>query len=132
MRISDWSSDVCSSDLTLYESSAADYGAKEDIYAGYLLVRYEGSALRIIGGVRVERTSNRFTGNRVETIEEGAANGDDRVVVTPVAFEMRYTDWLLSLHLRYEPARTAVLRFAASKSHYHPKHCHPPQRTSPE
>src|SRR3546814_10344929 len=81
MRISDWSSDVCSSDLgfdrfilnpidTLYESSAADYGAKEDIYAGYLLGRYEGSALRIIGGVRVERTSNRFTGNRVERSEE--------------------------------------------------------------
>src|SRR3546814_13897512 len=116
MRISDWSSDVCSSDLTLYESSAADYGAKEDIYAGYLLGRYEGSALRIIGGVRVARTSNRFTGNRVETIEEGAANGDDLVVVTPVAFARRSTDWRPSLTLRYEPPRHVVLPFGASNT----------------
>src|SRR3546814_4551109 len=70
----------------------------------------------MIGGGRCERTSNRFTGNRVETIEEGAANGDDLVVVTPVAFERRYTDWLPSLNLRYEPARDVVLRFGASKS----------------
>src|SRR3546814_18594624 len=80
------------------------------------LGRYEGSALIIIGGVRVERPSNRFTGNRVETIEEGAANGDDLVVVTPVAFERRYTDWLPSLNLRYEPARDVVLHFGPSKS----------------
>src|SRR3546814_13454034 len=74
----------------------------------------------MIGGGRCERTSNRFTGNRVETIEEGAANGDDLVVVTPVAFERRYTDWLPSINLRYEPARDVVLRFGASKRNVRP------------
>src|SRR3546814_6988603 len=104
MRISDWSSDVCSSDLdddltladfvgsqdyalaaidpvpgktsvrnfvgdysgfelntldSQFESCVADFLVKKDIYAGYLLGRYEDTALRVIGGVRVEHKIGR-------------------------------------------------------------------------
>lgn len=99
-----------------YESNAADYRVKEDIYAGYLLGRYEGGPLRIIGGVRMEHTKNELAGNQVDLIEEGAPDGEDLVTTTPVAIKRDYTDWLPSFSLRYQPTNDVILRFGGSRS----------------
>src|SRR3546814_10154403 len=54
-----------------FESSVADFLVKEDIYAGYLLGRYEDTSLRVIGGVRVEHTKNDIRASLVELVEAG-------------------------------------------------------------
>ncbi|MEZ5708605.1 MAG: TonB-dependent receptor [Blastomonas sp.] len=99
-----------------FGSAVEDYSVDEDILAGYLLGRWDSNTLRIIGGVRVERTSDDISGNLVELIEEGAPNGDDLVRVTPNRFQNDYTDWLPSITFRYEPQPNVVLRLAGYKS----------------
>ena len=97
---------------TFEESNVADYSVKEDILAGYLLGRWDGASLRVIGGVRVERTKNDIFGNEV--------NLDDETV-TLLNFKRDYTDWLPSLTVRYEPTRNVVLRLGGYKSLVRPK-----------
>jgi TonB-dependent receptor len=101
---------------TLLASAAEDYTAGEDILAGYLLGRFDNSVLRIIGGVRVEQTDNVFTGNRLEVNED-----DETVTVTPLTFNRKYTDWLPSMTVRFEPAANVVLRGGAFRSVMRPK-----------
>ncbi len=97
-------------------SAAEDYRAKEDILAGYLLGRFDNSVLRVIGGVRVERTRNNFTANRLEVNED-----EETLAITPVNYKRSYTDWLPSLNVRYAPARDVVLRAGVFKSLMRPK-----------
>ncbi|MGE4322888.1 MAG: TonB-dependent receptor [Sphingobium sp.] len=97
-------------------SAAEDYRAKEDILAGYLLGRFDSSTLRIIGGVRVERTRNEFFANRLEVNEDA-----ETLTITPVEFKRDYTDWLPSLNIRYAPADDVVLRAGAFRSVVRPK-----------
>lgn len=99
-----------------FESAAADYRVKEDILAGYLLGRYDSTALRLIGGVRIERTDNDIRGNLVQLIEEGGPDGDDIVTVDPVRFERGYTDWLPSLSARFQASQDVILRGGIFKS----------------
>lgn len=106
---------------TAYESAIADYGVDEDIYAGYLMGRYEGGPIRLVGGVRVEHTRDKMRGSQVELVEEGATrNGvtldEDTVFLTPVDFSKTYTDWLPSLSLRYEAMDDVVLRAGVFRS----------------
>ena len=97
------------------ESNAGDYSVSEDIVAGYGLVRYDSSSLRIIGGVRVERTTNELNGNLV------SENGDT-VTVTPLApINREYTDWLPSLTARFAPSDNVVFRLAGSRTLLRPK-----------
>ncbi|TNE42253.1 MAG: TonB-dependent receptor [Sphingomonadales bacterium] len=99
---------------TDFNSAASDYSAKEDVAAGYLLGRWDSDSLRVIGGVRMERTWNRLSGNQV--------TGDgDAVTVTPVDLERHYTDWLPSLTVRFSPQHDMVFRAAAYKSLMRPK-----------
>ncbi|WP_339703270.1 TonB-dependent receptor [uncultured Sphingosinicella sp.] len=107
-------------------SAESDYSVDEDILAAYLLGRWDSSTVRIIGGVRMERTKNRMTGNVVTLVEEGGEFGgepveDDTVFVTPQSFSRSYTDWLPSLTVRYEPAANLVLRAAGYKNLMRPK-----------
>ena len=99
-----------------YESAAADYRVKEDIYASYVLGRYDSTSFHVIGGVRVEHTRNDIVGNRVETIEEGGEDGEDLLTVSPLRFKRRYTDWLPSISARFLPTSNVVLRAGAFKS----------------
>ena len=94
-----------------FKSAAEDYRAKEDILAGYLLGRYDSTDLRVIGGVRVERTKNEFIANRLDLNEDA-----ETLTITPVQFKRDYTDWLPSLNVRFAPSRDVVLRAGAFRS----------------
>jgi TonB-dependent receptor len=110
------------SDLdTAFESAVADFLVDEDIYAGYLMGRYESDRLRAIGGIRVEHTEDDLNGSLVELVEEGVEhNGvavdDDTVFVTPVNFSKTYTDWLPSAVVRYEAADDLIVRLGGFRS----------------
>lgn len=97
---------------TFEESNVSDYSVKEDVFAGYLLGRWDSSQWRVIGGVRVEHTKNDIRGNEVVLDDE---------TVAPLQFRRNYTDWLPSLTVRYEPVPNLVLRAAGSKSLVRPK-----------
>lgn len=103
---------------TEINSYAADYRAREDIVAGYVLGRFENKWARLIGGVRVEHTSTRSDGNLVTYEETTDANGDDieSVTVDPVSFSRSYTDWLPSLNLRAEAGNDLILRAGLYRS----------------
>jgi TonB-dependent receptor len=99
-----------------WASAAEDYRAKEDILAGYLLGRFDNSVVRIIGGLRVERTRNEFFANRLEVNEDA-----ETLAITPVQYQRDYTDWLPSLNIRYAPSRDLVLRGGIFRSVMRPK-----------
>lgn len=95
-------------------SASSDYAIDEDVLAGYLLGRYDTTNLRVVGGVRMERTHN--------DIRAFVAQTDGDVVnVTPNRETRSYTDWLPSLTVRYDAARDVVLRAAGYKSLVRPK-----------
>jgi TonB-dependent receptor len=100
---------------TTIESNIADYGAKEDIYAGYLLGRWETQSLRVVGGVRYEQTETDLIGKVTQLVAAGDTyNGVvvpvDTVFVTPTRFERDYGDWLPSVAFRYEASDEVVVR----------------------
>lgn len=95
-------------------NASSDYSIKEDVLAGYVLGRWDSEQLRVVGGLRMERTYNEIRAFLTET------DGDE-VTVTPNRFERSYTDWLPSIAVRYEPARDLILRLGAYKSLVRPK-----------
>lgn len=100
-----------------FDSAAEDFLVEEDVTAGYVLGRLDSGRLRIVGGVRYERTENFISGNLVELVEEGAIRdgvplADDTVFVTPTSFDKDYDHWLPSLNIRFEAADDVVLRAA--------------------
>jgi len=99
---------------TALGNATSDYSVAEDVLAGYLLGRWESSTIRVIGGVRIERTYNLLSGNLV-------VDDEPNVTVTPVSSERSYTDWLPSLTLRFEPQSDLVFRLAGYKSLVRPK-----------
>ncbi|GAB5349708.1 TonB-dependent receptor [Alteriqipengyuania sp. 357] len=110
-----------------FDSAVEDYSVEEDIMAGYLLGRYDSASLRVIGGVRLESTSNTIVGNTVTLVEEGGdlpgggTADEDAVFVSPVAFEKDYDDWLPSLNIRWEAQPNLIMRLAGYKSLVRPK-----------
>ena len=99
---------------TLINSASSDYSIDEDVMAGYLLGRLDLASLRVIGGVRMERTHNDI--GAFVTSTDGT-----NVTVTPNRVTRNYTDWLPSLTFRYEPTRNVVLRLGGYKSLVRPK-----------
>lgn len=105
---------VLNDEDTLVNSTTDDYSAKEDILAGYGLLRFDSDMLRVIAGVRMEHTHNELSGNFVD--QSGAGSCGASICVTPIGFTRNYTDWLPSLNLRFEPQKGLVLRGAVTKS----------------
>ncbi|MEL7197854.1 MAG: TonB-dependent receptor [Pseudomonadota bacterium] len=105
-----------------FDSAVEDFVVEEDIFAGYLLGRWETGDLTVIAGVRYENTSNTLSGNDVLLVEEdgtlpdGSTATDDTVIVTPVSTERDYDHWLPSINVRYEAAPDVILRFAGYRS----------------
>ena len=107
---------------SLFDSAAQDYNIQEDIYAGYLLGRWESDSLTVIGGVRYEHTQTDIVGNFTLLVEEdgtlpdGTTATDDTVIVTPQTTPANYGFWLPSLNVRFEPVNDLVLRAAGYRS----------------
>ncbi|MFV0623407.1 TonB-dependent receptor [Sphingomonas sp. ac-8] len=97
-----------------FDSVAEDFSVDEDIYAGYLLGRYQAGPLRAIAGVRMEHTRNDIRANTVTLNEDG--DEGEQLVVAPNAFRRSYTDWLPSALVRYEATSDLVLRLGVFKS----------------
>jgi len=110
-----------------FDSAVEDYSVSEDVMAGYLLGRWDSATLRVIGGVRYERTSNQIFGNDVLLVEEdgvlpgGGIATEDTVIVAPVAYKRNYEHWLPSLNLRWEAQDDLVVRLAGYRSLVRPK-----------
>ena len=94
---------------TDYESNAADYGVDEDIYAAYAQGKITTDNVVMVGGVRIEHTSDDLGGNSI-------ADDGDNIVVTPVSFTNDYTDVLPSFNVRYNATDKFVVRGAFSQS----------------
>jgi TonB-dependent receptor len=107
---------------TALASNVEDFTVNEDIFASYLLGRWESDKLLVIGGVRYERTYNQLAGNVVQLIEEdgtlpgGGIATEDTVIVTPTNIERNYDHWLPSLNIRYAAQPDLILRAAAYRS----------------
>lgn len=99
---------------TAINSASSDYKIDEDVLAGYLLGRFDTGNLRVIGGLRMERTYNDINAFVTQT------DGDD-VTVTPNRVTRSYTDWLPSLTVRFEPKQNLVLRLSGYKNLVRPK-----------
>lgn len=106
---------------TAFESAVEDYVVKEDIYAGYLMARYDNGQIKAVGGVRIEHTENDIRGNRVELVEEGGIRDgveldEDTVFVTPTQYKRSYTDWLPSVNFTYETDNDLLFRLAGYRN----------------
>jgi TonB-dependent receptor len=98
---------------TLFESNIADFSVGEDVYAGYVMGRWDTQDLRVIGGVRYEHTETDLAG---KVVQFAVVGGDDTYVVTPTEFTRDYGHWLPSIQARYEPSETMVFRLGAYRS----------------
>lgn len=92
------------------DSQAADFAMEEDILSGYIMGQIDFAALRILGGVRVERTS--FKSQGTELFEDGDAG---TIELLPINEENDYTTVLPSLHAIYDINDRTMLR--ASYTH---------------
>ncbi|WP_296722235.1 TonB-dependent receptor [Erythrobacter sp.] len=103
-------------------SNNETYTVEEDIFASYLLGRWESDQLLVIGGVRYERTDNRMRGNVVRLIDEGqdlpggGVAADDTVIVTQREIDRSYDHWLPSLNIRYAAQPNLIMRLAGYRS----------------
>ncbi len=95
---------------TAIDSAANDYEASEDVYAAYIMGRVDIDALRIIGGLRVEWTDFKSSGNEI------SLNDGDLVAITPISDENSYTDFIPSLALKYDVTDDVIARFGASRT----------------
>lgn len=115
---------------SVFDSLVSDYSVEEDISAGYAMARYDRGRVRLIGGLRYERTEQSVSANLVELVEEGGvytgagtlvADDDDQVYVTPTHFKRSYDNWLPSLNLRFEASDDIVLRAGVYRSVLRPR-----------
>lgn len=100
-------------DDSAIDSTLEDYRIDEDVLAGYVMAQARFGALRVVGGVRVERTDFDALGNEVRIDEE---SGSGEVTVTPLTRSRSFTDVLPSVSLRYDWREDVLLRAAYSQT----------------
>ena len=105
-------------DDTLAASTGGDYGMNEDVDMVFIKNRLDIDALRIVYGVRYERTAFEAEGMRV-IYDDVAADGDP--VAAPVAFAADYARLLPSVNLRYAISDDLLLRAALYQTMARPK-----------
>jgi len=96
---------------TAIEEVANDWTVEEDIYAAYGMYKYQGEAVTIVGGVRVEYTDFASNGFEVNLLED-----EETLDVTEVAADKSYTDVLPSVNIRYDIGDDFIIRGAVAKS----------------
>ena len=89
------------------EYLAENYEAEENITAGYIQVDQNFGNLKVLTGVRIERTSFDYVGNEVENEED---------FIREVTGSDDYTNILPSLHLKYNFTDDIIVRAAWTNS----------------
>lgn len=112
-------------DPNFLASIAGDFSGSEKIYAGYAMGTFERGGLRIIGGLRYERTELSGTNvaidrTRLVPADTDPLDADPSDGVAPRALTGEYSKWLPALVLRYEPLDNVLIRFAVSKTYARP------------
>ncbi|MDO6710365.1 TonB-dependent receptor [Aliiglaciecola sp. 2_MG-2023] len=102
------------------ESNGASYVSNEDIFAAYIMGRYEWQKLTLVAGVRYEDTDFNTSGMRVELIENEQTDVEE-VVNTPWNSERSYDHLLPSLNMRYEFTEKLIARAAFTQTISRPK-----------
>ena len=105
-------------DDTLAASTGGDYSMNEDVDAVFLKNRLDIDALRIVYGLRYERTAFEAEGIRV-VYDDVGADGDPALVT--VAFANDYASVLPSVNLRYAISDDLLLRAAFYQTMARPK-----------
>lgn len=105
-----------------------DFIVDEDVLSAYLMGKVDlTDRLRLTAGVRVEQTDWRGSGFEVERvnfdsdstinpINPGEPPDDFTLAPISLVAEDDYTDVLPSLHLRYEPSHSVVIRASATQA----------------
>ena len=96
---------------TLEDSLGADFRLNENIDAVYLMGGVDLGDVRLVGGVRGERTRFEAFGNRVLLDDE-----EDLPTIVPQAFSRSYTDWLPNLNLRWSLDDEWLMRAAYTQN----------------
>ena len=105
-------------DDTLAASTGGDYRMREDVDAVYVKNRLDLNGLRLVYGVRYERTA--FDAEGLRVVYDGVgANGDP--VASPVSFGDNYASALPSVNLRYAINDGLLLRAAFYQTMARPK-----------
>jgi TonB-dependent receptor len=102
------------------ESNGATYSNDEDIFALYLMGKIDIDDLRIVAGLRYEKTDFSTAGMRVELIENEQTDSEE-VVNTPWEKDHNYDYLLPSLNVRYEINDNVIARFAYTQTISRPK-----------
>ncbi len=93
--------------------SARDYEMREDVGALYLMSRMNLGKLRVVYGVRYERTKFEADGFSVREVD---VKGEEDVQIAPVSFASDYENLLPSVNLRYKATDSLILRAAYTQS----------------
>lgn len=102
------------------ESNGASYVNNEDIFAAYAMVTADIEKLRIVAGVRYERTDFSTDGMRVELIENEETDVEE-VINTPWSADRDYDHWLPSINAKYDLNDKVVIRGAFTQTLSRPK-----------
>ena len=105
-------------DDTLAASTGGDYDMSEDVDAVFIKNRLDIDALRIVYGLRYERTAYGAEGKRV-VYDDVGADGDPAPMA--VVFDNDYASVLPSVNLRYEMSEDLLLRAAFYQTMARPK-----------
>jgi TonB-dependent receptor len=97
------------------ESNGASYISTEDIFAAYVMSQFDWNKLRLVAGIRYEKTEFTTSGTRVELIND-EENDIEEVVNTPWVTERDYDYLLFSINARYAFSDEVMLRGAFSQT----------------
>ncbi|ALS99374.1 TonB-dependent receptor [Lacimicrobium alkaliphilum] len=102
------------------ESNGESFINEEDIFAAYLMGKIDMDNLRIVAGLRYEKTDFSTSGQRVELVED-ELNDIEQVINTPWHVEQDYDYLLPSLNMRYAINENLLARFAYTQTVARPK-----------
>lgn len=92
-----------------FETNQGTFGIGERVAAGFGMATVDVGRLRLVGGARVERTSQTSTGNDVK-------RAGQVVTITPVSNTREYTNLLPSLNAKFEVDPQTIVRAAITRS----------------
>lgn len=102
------------------ESNGASYVNDEDIFAAYAMAQFDVDELRVVAGLRYEKTDFSTQGMRVELIED-EENDIEEVVNTDWSAQRDYDYLLPSINARYSFSDQLILRAAYSQTISRPR-----------